>query len=74
VTDAPMSVALEQFFDSRSQLTRVLLGGEQPTATGGAYRGPQGVTALSWLVTIQVVPQAAKERLVASVVEFNSLE
>lgn len=31
VTDAPMSVALEQFFDSRSQLTRVLLGGEQRT-------------------------------------------
>ena len=31
VTDAHMSAALDQLFDSRSQLTRVLLGGEQPT-------------------------------------------
>lgn len=32
VTDAHMSAALDQLLDSGSQLTRVLLGGEQPTA------------------------------------------
>jgi len=35
VTDAHMAGALDQLLDSRSQLTRVLLGGEQPTAPAG---------------------------------------
>jgi ATP-dependent 26S proteasome regulatory subunit len=35
VTDAHMSGALDQLLDSRSQLTRVLLGGEQPAAPAG---------------------------------------
>jgi hypothetical protein len=30
VTDAHMAAALDQLLDSRNQLTRVLLGGEQP--------------------------------------------
>jgi hypothetical protein len=42
VTDAHMSGALDELLDSRSQLTRVLLGGEQPTApAGGPSRGLQ---------------------------------
>ena len=32
VTDAHLSGALDQLLDSRNQLTRVLLGGEQPAA------------------------------------------
>jgi len=35
VTDAHMAGALDQLLDSRSQLTRVLLGGEQPTGPAG---------------------------------------
>jgi hypothetical protein len=39
VTDAHMSAALDQLLDSRNQLTRVLLGGEQRTTAEGASRG-----------------------------------
>jgi len=38
VTDAHMSAALDQLLDSRNQLTRVLLGGEQPANAEGVSR------------------------------------
>jgi hypothetical protein len=42
VTDVELAAALDQLLDSRNQLTRVLLGGEQPTGVAGAAREPQG--------------------------------
>jgi hypothetical protein len=34
VTDVHVAAALDQLLDSRNQLTRVLLGGEQPAGAG----------------------------------------
>jgi hypothetical protein len=42
VTDVDLTAALDQLLDSRNQLTRVLLGGEQPAGVAGAAREPQG--------------------------------
>ena len=39
VTDAHLDAALDQLLDSGNQLTRVLLGGEQPRAAGHAASG-----------------------------------
>jgi ATPase family associated with various cellular activities (AAA) len=42
VTDAELAVALDQLLDSGNQLTRVLLGGEEPAGTRGTTRRTQG--------------------------------
>jgi ATP-dependent 26S proteasome regulatory subunit len=42
VTDVELVAALDQLLDSRNQLTRVLLGGEEPTGAAGVARGTQG--------------------------------
>jgi ATP-dependent 26S proteasome regulatory subunit len=42
VTDADLSVALDQLLDSGNQLTRVLLGGEEPAGAPGKTPGSQG--------------------------------
>ncbi len=39
VTDVHLDAALDQLLDSRNQLTRVLLGGDQPRAVGHAASG-----------------------------------
>jgi hypothetical protein len=39
VTDAHLRAALDKLLDTRNQLTRVLLGGEQPAEPRGAKRG-----------------------------------
>jgi ATP-dependent 26S proteasome regulatory subunit len=43
VSDADLSVALDQLLDSGNQLTRVLLGGGEPAGARGTTRGTQGV-------------------------------
>jgi hypothetical protein len=41
VTDAHLATALDQLMESRNQLTRVLLGGEQPSTPGSQRPGTQ---------------------------------
>jgi len=60
VTDAHLGTALDQLMESRNQLTRVLLGGEQPSAPGSrrhrAVSGPGPSTLRSCACCLPFIP------------------